>query len=205
MPVPDFDHNGVLPPHLGDPTDLTRLSPYPVSPVELCTKLGTTWERRAILSGLLNLRESLRTLQFTECFQWIDGSFMEDCEARRGRAPNDVDVVTFGRYSQVPVDPALAAIIRDHQQTKAQYRVDHFTVNLNWQSSALVEQARYWALLFSHSRGDSLWKGMVRLELGTAAGDDLARQALAAQAAPAPVNPTPPPAPPAPGNQAPPP
>jgi hypothetical protein len=28
-------------------------------------------------------------------FQWIDGSFVEDVEKSRGRAPGDVDIVTF--------------------------------------------------------------------------------------------------------------
>ena len=28
-PIPDFDHNLVLPPHMGDPRAISQLSPYP--------------------------------------------------------------------------------------------------------------------------------------------------------------------------------
>jgi hypothetical protein len=38
MPIPPFDLNLVLPPHLGDPTVLDELSPYPCTTVELCAR-----------------------------------------------------------------------------------------------------------------------------------------------------------------------
>lgn len=178
MPVPDFDHNGVLPPHLGSPTRRELLSPYLVSALELCEKLGTSAERCEILLGLLELRRTLRILQFTDCFQWIDGSFMENCEELRKRPPGDVDVVTFARYPKIPVDRALGTIIRDHGDCKSRYHVDHFIVGLEWPQAYVVEHTRYWARLFSHSR-DGVWKGMVRLELGRQEDDDSAVRALA--------------------------
>ena len=48
-PIPVFDHNLVLPPHLGDPVDRAQLSPYPCTTLDLCQRLGTTPERRAII------------------------------------------------------------------------------------------------------------------------------------------------------------
>jgi hypothetical protein len=48
-PIPDFDHNLVLPPHLGDPVNRSQLSPYRCSTLDLVRKLGTSPERRAIL------------------------------------------------------------------------------------------------------------------------------------------------------------
>src|ERR1035438_415874 len=83
MPVPDFDHNGVLPPHLGMPTERTQLSPYPAVSLEICAKLGTSPERRTILRGWLGLRTALRSLGFATGFQWVVGSFLEDCASDR--------------------------------------------------------------------------------------------------------------------------
>lgn len=56
-PIPDFDHNLVLPPHLGSPTVPDQLSPYPCSTVDLCEKLATGPERREILGKFLDFRD----------------------------------------------------------------------------------------------------------------------------------------------------
>ncbi len=58
-PIPPFDHNLVLPPHLGSPTLASELSPYPCSTVDLCRRFGFSPERRAILAGFLDFRENL--------------------------------------------------------------------------------------------------------------------------------------------------
>lgn len=104
MALPAFDHNGVLPPFVGVVTDRTKMSPYQVTISELCSALGKSPQRKAILRGFLELRKALRLLQFTNSFHWIDGSFVEDVESRRGRPPADIDVITFGSY------PLLTAI-----------------------------------------------------------------------------------------------
>ncbi len=183
MPVPDFDHNGVIPPHLGNPVVLADLSPYPSTCVELCEALGTTPERRAILQGLLNLRGFLRHVGFVQGFQWLDGSFVEDVEHAENRPPGDIDVVTFVAY---PMDAAFllpgapGGVLADRAGVKQQFRVDHFVVNLIWDGPTIVEFTRYWAGLFSHSKATGVWKGMLRLELDTAADDAAAVQILTA-------------------------
>lgn len=179
MPIPDFDHNGVLPPHLGLPSEQSQLSPYPATVLEVCEKFGATSERRKILNGWLDLRQALRQLGYVSGFQWLDGSFMEDVEGRRGSAPNDVDVVSFllPAVAHNP-DPNLIQILANHAAAKQRYKVDHFVVILAWPGHVIVEQSRYWCGLFSHRRTDGVWKGMLKVDLGGQADDDVARQHL---------------------------
>jgi hypothetical protein len=177
MPIPDFDHNGVLPPHLGLPTERSQLSPYPVTALEVCEKFGTTPERRLILSGWLELRKSLRQVGFVSGFQWLDGSFMEDVENRRGSAPNDIDVVSF-LSNTIPQNQNLISLLANHTAVKQRYKTDHFVVMLAWPGHVVVEQSRYWCGLFSHRRVDGIWKGMLKVDLQTQADDDIARSHL---------------------------
>lgn len=192
MPIPDFDHNGVLPPHVGDHSvDRSQMSPYRTNSMELCVKLGTTDERRQILLGLFQLRDALRQLGVTSGFQWLDGSFVEDAERTPGRAPGDIDVVTF--FQPVPIIPppssplsALVPILTDRDATKNHFRVDHILVPLTStpdriaDAKRLVDDVRYWFGLFSHRRNDDVWKGMLQLALDTATDDQLAADSLRA-------------------------
>lgn len=186
MPIPDFNADGVLPPHGGNPTSRVELSPFAASILELCQKFATTPERRAIFSGLIRLREALAQVGILNGFQWIDGSFLEDVERLRGRAPGDIDVVTFYRLANVPfaVDPAVFAVLADHGATKNSFHVDHQLVNLAWEQSIIVEHTRYWCGLFSHQRDTGIWKGMARIDLGTALEDNAAAQHLASLSLP---------------------
>ncbi len=179
MPIPDFDHNGVLPPHLGLPTDPRQLSPYPVTALEVCEKFGTSLERRNILRGWLELRAALRQLGHASGFQWLDGSFMEDVETRRGSPPNDIDVVSFlPAGNPQNQNAAILNVLADRAGVKAQYKVDHLVVRLFWPGDVVVEHSRYWCGLFSHRRLDGIWKGMLKVDLGLQADDDFARQHL---------------------------
>jgi hypothetical protein len=105
-------------------------------------------------------------------FQWIDGSFTEQCETARGRAPNDIDVITFFHLPPHPPPPLPAlAIVQSHDQTKVRFKVDHIMVNLNMPIVGVVDHTRFWFGLFSHRRTDDAWKGMVQIELNTPAED----------------------------------
>ncbi|MDT0498924.1 hypothetical protein RM530_16385 [Algiphilus sp. W345] len=166
MSIPDFDHNGVLPAHQGDPTEPGQLSPYPATAREVVERFGTTPPRRAILCGWLELRADLRTAGLSG-FQWLNGSFAQDIERQEDRAPQDMDVVSFVRTASVGLPPSVsppAWLFPD--ASKERYRVDHYLVNLSGPGEAVVEATRYWSGLFSHTR-DGIWKGMLRIDLDT--------------------------------------
>jgi hypothetical protein len=174
VPIPPFDANLVLPPHLGNPAgDAGELSPYPCTTLELCERFGTSGDRRRILDGFLRFRAELIQASFDRGFHWLDGSFMEDIEAREARAPNDLDLVTF----YVPPTPTfnqdvgrLHPILASRGDMKATYFVDNIWADVSYDPMMTVEQARYWTGLFSHRR-DGIWKGMLRIELATPTED----------------------------------
>jgi len=184
MPIPDFDHNLVLPPHVGDhAVSRTNMSPYPCTSLELCAKLGASLERQRILRGFFELRDALRRFGLLG-FQWLDGSFTEDKEnssdlTRKG-PPGDIDVVTFYYPpavlpSPMPADlAAILPIIQNRKATRDRFHVDHILVPLTSAPEFLVDDVRYWFGLFSHRRGDDVWKGMLQLPLDTATDDTLA-------------------------------
>ena len=93
--IPAFNHSYVLPPFEGERMISAHSSPYVVTSSELVQRFAASEARRAVLDGLLHYRSELRGLGFLQGFQWLDGSFVEDVEAREGRAPGDIDLVTF--------------------------------------------------------------------------------------------------------------
>ena len=178
MPIPPFNSNSVLPPHLGDPRRPDQLSPYPCTSVELCQRFNSTPERRAILDGFLQFRQRLTALG-VRGFQWLDGSFLEDIETLESRAPGDLDVVTFyvepNANFSLDVVKTLPEFI-DNDLSKNNFLIDHFPVDIEFDGSFTVEATRYWSGLFSHRR-NAIWKGMLRVELCTTV-DDTAAAAL---------------------------
>lgn len=185
MPIPPFDHNNVLPPHLGDPRRIAELSPFPATSEEVCQRFATSPERRAILTGWLAFRRELTSLGVTNGFQWLDGSFLEDVEASDSRAPNDLDLITFFALPTGENPPDFLNRVNstlpsffDNRLSKADFFLDHFPVHLGAPGPALVENTRYWSGLFSHNR-DGIWKGMLRIELNTPVEDTAADQHLA--------------------------
>lgn len=180
MPVPSFDHNLVLPPHLGDPTQPNQISPYPCTTLELCQQLGTSPERRRILSQFLDFRARLISEGLITGFQWLDGSFLEDVETREGRPPKDLDVVTvYWGYDLTFQDRMTTNFpeFADPMLAKANFSLDHYPFDASYSPEVTVEWTRYWISLFSHNRL-AVWKGMLRVELNTAADDSAARVEL---------------------------
>lgn len=180
-PIPDFDHNLVLPPHAGDPTLPRHLSPYPCTTVELCQRFGNTPGRRGILTKFISFRERLRAAGLTNGFQWLDGSFLEDVETRDGRAPQDLDVVTVYWGYDIPFQEKLMTSfpeVANPSLAKTNYSLDHYPFDAGFSPTLTVEQSRYWILLFSHNRL-GVWKGMLKVELNTPAEDAAAQQELA--------------------------
>jgi hypothetical protein len=62
------------------------------------------------------------------------------------------------------------------EQCIERYRCDTFLIRLSKQPEKLVQDVRYWYGLFSHRRGDQVWKGMLQLSLQS--DDDMARGIL---------------------------
>jgi hypothetical protein len=174
MAIPDFDHNLVLPPHLGNPTNPSELSPYPCSTVELVEKFNTSAERNEILKGFINFRTQLRSKGLSaDAFQWIDGSFLEDIEHQEGRAPRDIDVVTIYWGYDTAFQTNLVTNFPEFaspKQAKANFSVDHYALDASFHPQHTVEMSRYWGLLFSHNRL-GVWKGMLRIDMDTVTDD----------------------------------
>jgi hypothetical protein len=171
MPIPAFDHLGVLPPFLGRAHELHARSPYSASMEELATAFGHSVERNAILRGLIAFRSALRAeLDLADAIQWIDGSFVEDVERSEGRPPRDVDVLTVGRFPALSVlTPAQRKLLHP-AETKHRFRCDAYVLDLSAKSAEYVTtRVAYWHGLFAHRR-DGTWKGIVALRLD--AGDD---------------------------------
>ena len=170
--IPTFNHSHVLPPYAGDsPKQAALSSPYETSAIELVSRLGSTRERRALLSGLFAYRQALRDLGFAQGFQWLDGSFVENIEAFATRAPNDIDVVTFA-YKPRGMDATQVTALMNSRtdvfvpaQARQHFHCDAYVVPLDGRPERLVAHAAYYQTLFSHRRGDNVWKGLLMLPL----------------------------------------
>lgn len=176
QPIPNFDHNLVLPPHVGDPTEPSELSPYSCTTLEVCERFAGSPERIAILRGFLAFREQLNGYGLTNGFQWLDGSFLEDVEVREGRPPRDLDIVTVYWGYDTGFQEELAVNLpefMDSGLSKQNYHLDHYPFDAGFRPDFTVDFARYWIQLFSHNR-DAVWKGMLQVALNTPEEDELA-------------------------------
>lgn len=178
--IPSNSHDGVLPPFIPgrEPHELGAVAPYRADLLEVAQRYATSKARIEILQGLVAYREALRSIRIQSGFQWIDGSFVEDCEAIRMRPPSDVDIVTFAFRPQHLSDfGAWSAFIAtrpdlfDPNTTKKIYRCDAYFVDLAVNPVHIVNQTRYWFGLFSHQRDTYLWKGMVEVPITLADAD----------------------------------
>ncbi len=172
-PIPDFDHNFVLPPHLGNPVDRSQLSPYPCTIIELCHKFSRTPERINILKNFVLFRQRMNSFGIVYGFQWLDGSFLEDIESVESRPPNDLDIVTFFGGLSPADQAAISASFPEFANptlSKTNYSLDHYPVDYSFRPDVTVEITRYWLQLFTHNR-KRVWKGILRLPLNTALED----------------------------------
>jgi len=144
-PIPDFDHNLVLPPHLGDPVEASQLSPSPCTTVDLCQRFGTTPERRSILSKFLVFVDRLQTEGLSNGLQWLDGSFLEDVELRDRRPPRDLDVVTVYWGYHLTFQRNLVAKfpeVANPVLAKANYSLDHYPFDASYSPELTLEKTR---------------------------------------------------------------
>ncbi len=178
--IPKFDHNNVIPPHLGNPSKREDLSPYRCTTLELCQTFGTTKERVLILKGLLEFRDRMTAFGIVQGFQWLDGSFTENIEKSEKRAPNDLDLVTFFGGLSIDDQKHIKTNFLEFTNAtvaKGSYKLDHYPVDCSYSPDVTVEMTRYWISLFTHNRL-GVWKGILRLELNTTDIDKLALEHL---------------------------
>lgn len=179
--IPDFDHNNVLPPHIGDPAVPGNLSPYICSSLQLAIRFATSHVRIQLLKNLLNFRTNLRQAGLGDnCFQWIDGSFVENKEALLGEAPGDIDVLTFyhGYLAQDLESIKLNfPAFNNRRVAKEDYSLDHIPLNIGSNCMFTYSAVQYYSMLFNHSRY-GVWKGILLIELNTPLDDDAALQYL---------------------------
>jgi hypothetical protein len=165
--IPAWTADGVLPPiNASQPVSPER-SPYVVSLTDYVLRFSDTPERRTVLDGFLRYRAALHGAGVVRGFQWLDGSFLERVELTEGRAPNDVDVVTF-YHLPAGVPQAQLAVqlgtLLDHDSVKTNFRVDGYLVHLGMDAERLARQSAYWYSVWSHRR-NQLWKGFVEVDL----------------------------------------
>lgn len=186
--IPAYNPSGVLPPFLGtDPADRPQTSPYTTTMSEIVAHFATSAERVGILKGLIAYRAALRLKGIVTGYQWIDGSFVEDCENLRNRPPKDIDIVTIAqRPSALKDDLAWRSFfwsnldLFDPERVKELYKCDAYIIELGKSPHLIVSDTAYWYGLFSHQRDTSLWKGMLLVNLTS---DDVKAQAIIEESA----------------------
>jgi hypothetical protein len=176
LPVPGFDGRGFLPPYIGVDGTTADRSPYEATMSEIISALGTTPTRRNLLGGILGYRTLLAGLGYAKGIQFVDGSFAENVEAREGRPPNDIDVVSFlVRPDQYRNDPSLwktkgwpewANQIANKSLNKKKYSLDTYAIAVDQHNAlGLINATTYWYSLFAHKRITHDWKGFIKIAL----------------------------------------
>jgi len=172
--IPDWNTSGIIPPiRPGEPGHSPERSPYRTSLVEIIDRFDSSPARLDILEGYLTFREGLHHAGLASGIQWLNGSFVENKEARAGVAPADIDVVTFaylpGGKSQADIRSVNPNLF-DHGHVKTTYRVDGYFQFLGKPSQErFVRQTSYWNSMWSHTRHNE-WKGFLEVDLSP--GDD---------------------------------
>lgn len=167
MPIPAFNYNDVIPPHLGNPTDPQKISPYKADILDFCHRFATSPERIEILKGFVRFRLDAIKCGINDGFQWVDGSFSENIEKSEKRAPNDIDVVSFIPSVSSTVIASITANFAafvNQRKSKAQYKVDHYIVEIDRNPMITINATKYWIQLFSHNR-NGVWKGMIEIPI----------------------------------------
>lgn len=186
--IPEFGLGGVLPPFLSDDVvgAFAPRSPYMARMSDVVARFCTSPERAEILKGLIEFRSSLREVGFSLGFQWLDGSFVEACETTKGRAPNDIDVVSLLQRPNNCSDfeawvnfvEQHGATLLDQRHCKDNFHCDAYFIDLDISPIDVSLQTAYWFGLFSHQRTSFRWKGLVQVAIecdDEVAGEEIAR------------------------------
>ncbi|QPT40347.1 DUF6932 family protein [Oligella ureolytica] len=143
-------------------------------------RFGSSIKRLEILQGFLNYRKNLHMLGLVQGVQWLDGSFVESIEVLEGRAPNDIDVVTF---ANMPEGESQKSLLDSNSSLfiptaiRQTYKVDGYCIFLDGQANQnFIKQVTYWYSMWSHTRSKQ-WKGFLQLDLNNT-NDDQAFESL---------------------------
>ena len=182
IPIPDWDHRGLLPPLLGEPTLAGSSPPFPVRLTETALRFADSLERRRLFLGFLDFRQALYDAGLTDGFQLVDGSYVEDTLQRRGRDPADIDLVTFFRTPQGKSQSEMLTSfpdLFDSRITKERYGVDAYFVGLdNEDQFYLTKAIAFWNNLWHHTR-EGERKGYLAIDLSNA--EDTEARAIVGQ------------------------
>ena len=134
--------------------------------------------RIVLLEGLLQYRAALAAAGIVDGIQWIGGSFLENVEVTRKRAPQDIDVVTFANLPDLV--GAKGDFVKENSslftssKAKKLFKCDAKFVDLGIDPKLIVAQTRFYFGLYSHTH-DYLWKGMLEIPLNSDDSDALAK------------------------------
>ena len=149
----------------GEPGHSEDRSPYRCTFTQLVERFATSQPRIAILQGLLGYRQALALQGIVEGFQWIDGSFVENCEVIRGRPPSDIDVVTF-MFIPAGCDQRKLVPLFTPDLTKSNFKVDAYAMYLGRPCDAVyTRRIAYWYSMWSHRKTNDVWKGFLQIDL----------------------------------------
>lgn len=168
--IPQWNQQGGLPPIDDNRPAHPERSPYAVDVEQVVARFATSLERCDVLEGYFRHRAELHRIGLISGFQWLDGSFMENIEMLEGRAPNDMDVVSFVYLDDDAVDQMGADDLRvlvDNDWIKANFKVDFYVVSLSDDPEILVQGSAYWYSMWSHRRTKQ-WKGFLKVGLSPA-------------------------------------
>lgn len=179
--LPEWNSQGFLPAILpGEAGYSLNRSLYAISCIELVERFGSSIKRLEILQGFLNYRKNLHALGLVQGVQWLDGSFVENIEVLEGRAPNDIDVVTF---ANMPEGESQKSLLDNNSSLfiptaiRQTYQVDGYCIFLDGQANQnFIKQVTYWYSMWSHTRSKQ-WKGFLQLDLNNT-DDDQAFESL---------------------------
>ena len=182
VPIPDWDHRGLLPPLLGEPTAAASSPPFPVRLIEVAPRYAYSSERRRLFLGFLDFRHALYDAGLINGFQLVDGSYVENTIQRREREPADIDVVTFFKTPQGRSQSELLISfpdLFDSRSTKERFGVDAYFVGLdNEDQFYLTKAIAFWNNLWHHTR-EGERKGYLAIDLSNA--EDAEARAIVGQ------------------------
>jgi len=165
LPLPDFNHEGLLPLSLSNTNGIiARQSPYGCSLTTFRERFGFTDQREKLIDGLERFRSDLTSEGVHIAFQWVSGSFVE-----RDAEPKDLDLVTFYMppcVVRTPAEMKIFALSKPHlfikKTCKDRYGCEPNYVLLANNPLALVRATTHWTMLLSYRR-DGLPRGFVAL------------------------------------------